>query len=100
MNIKYRVPVGSEVTRHFYCPILKEIVSLTNNFTEEEIVFNIEHLKRVDSGINCAYFRFTVSNEYPNGTIAPSKFDVQYSVSVKDVEIDKQLEVEWSYKVN
>ena len=65
MNIKYRVPVGSEVTRHFYCPILKEIVSLTNNFTEEEIVFNIEHLKRVDSGMNCAYFRFTVSNEYP-----------------------------------
>jgi len=50
--------------------------------------------------MNCAYFRFTVSNEYPNGTIAPSKFDVQYSVSVKDVEIDKQLEVEWSYKVN
>jgi hypothetical protein len=33
-----------------------------------------------------------------NGTIAPSKFDVQYSVSVKDIEIDKQLEVDMKIK--
>ena len=93
MNIKYKVPVGSTIVRHFYCPILKQTVALTNDFTEEEIVFNSEHLNRVDSGHNFAYFRFIVSNNYSNGELLPLKFDVHYSVSAEYIEIEKQLEV-------
>ena len=40
MNIKYIVPVGSKITRKFYCPVLKKQVALTTDFTEDEIVFN------------------------------------------------------------
>lgn len=93
MDIKYRVPVGSRIVRKCFCPILKKRVALTEEFTEEEIVFNSEHLKTVDSGHNFSYFRFTVSNTNYNGELVISKFDVDYSVSAKYIEIDKQVEV-------
>ena len=93
MNIKYKVPVGSTIVRHFYCPILEKPIALRTDFTEEEIVFNSNHLKRVDSGHNFSYFRFTVCNHYSNDELLPSQFDVHYSVSAEYIEIEKQLEV-------
>lgn len=93
MIIKYIVPVGSKITRKFYCPIVKKRVALTEEFTEEKIVFNSEHLKTVDSGLNCSYFRFTVGATNYEGQQIIKKFDVDYSVSAEYIEIDKQMEV-------
>ena len=93
MIIKYIVPVGSKITRKFYCPVLKKQVALTTDFTEDEIVFNSNELKTVDSGHNFSYFRFTVSNTNYEGQPIIKKFDVDYSVSAEYIEIDKQMEV-------
>ena len=93
MNIKYIVPVGSKITRKFYCPVLKKQVALTTDFTEDKIVFNANELKTVDSGHNFSYFRFTVSATNYEGQPIIKKFDVDYSVSAKYIEIDKQMEV-------
>jgi len=93
MNIKYIVPVGSKITRKFYCPVLKKQVALTSDFTEDKIVFNANELKTVDSGYNFSYFRFTVSATNYEGQPIIKKFDVDYSVSAEYIEIDKQMEV-------
>jgi len=77
IEIKYVVSVGSRITRRFYCPILKEEISLTEDFTENEIVFNSNHLTKVDSGVNFSYFRFTVGN-------------IKYSVSAEYIKIKSQ----------
>jgi len=95
MNIKYIVPVGSKITRKFYCPVLKKQVALTTDFTEDKIVFNANELKTVDSGYNFSYFRFTVSATNYEGQPIIKKFDVDYSVSAEYIEIDKQMEVAW-----
>ncbi len=95
MNIKYIVPVGSKITRKFYCPVLKKQVALTSDFTEDKIVFNANELKTVDSGYNFSYFRFTVSATNYEGQPIIKKFDVDYSVSAEYIEIDKQMEVAW-----
>jgi hypothetical protein len=93
MNIKYIVPVGSKITRKFYCPVLKKQVALTTDFTEDKIVFNANELKTVDSGHNFSYFRFTVGATNYEGQPIIKKFDVDYSVSAEYIEIDKQSEV-------
>ena len=61
VNIKYVVPVGSRITRKFYCPMLKEDISLSEEFTEQELVFNSNDLDRVDSGFNFSYCK-TIQN--------------------------------------
>ena len=91
INVKYVVPVGSRITRRFYCPILKKEISLTEDFTENEIIFNSNHLTKVDSGINFSYFRFTVSNTNYSGQEIIKKFDVCYSVSAEYIEIKKEV---------
>ncbi len=93
MNIKYIVPVGSKITRKFYCPVLKKQVALTTDFTEDKIGFNANELKTVDSGHNFSYFRFTVGATNYEGQPIIKKFDVDYSVSAEYIEIDKQMEV-------
>ena len=92
INVKYVVPVGSRITRRFYCPILKKEISLTEDFTENEIIFNSNHLTKVDSGVNFSYFRFTVSNTngYPVKKIIKN-VDVCYSVSAEYIEIKKEV---------
>ena len=90
VNIKYVVPVGSRITRKFYCPMLKEDISLSEEFTEQELVFNSSHLDKVDSGHNFSYFRFTVANTNYDGSLAVKKFDVCYSVDAKYLEIRKE----------
>jgi|TARA_R100000030_G_scaffold50713_1_gene38205 hypothetical protein len=91
INIKYVVPVGSRLTRKFYCPMLKKEIALTEDFTEEEITFNSNHLTKVDSGINFSYFRFTVgATNYEDQPII-KKFDVCYSVSAEYIEIKKEV---------
>jgi len=90
VNIKYVVPVGSRITRKFYCPILKEDISLSEEFTEQELVFNSNDLDRVDSGFNFSYFRFIVGNTNYDGSLAVKKFDVCYSVEAKYIEIKKE----------
>ena len=91
INVKYVVPVGSRITRRFYCPILKKEISLSEDFTENEIIFNSNHLTKVDSGINFSYFRFTVSNTNYSGQEIIKKFDVCYSVSAEYIEIKKEV---------
>tara|TARA_Y100001938_G_C7940070_1_gene353852 strand:+ start:485 stop:778 length:294 start_codon:yes stop_codon:yes gene_type:complete len=91
INVKYVVPVGSRITRRFYCPILKKEISLTEDFTENEIIFNSNHLTKVDSGVNFSYFRFTVSNTNYSGQEIIKKFDVCYSVSAEYIEIKKEV---------
>ena len=91
VEIKYVVPVGSRITRRFYCPILKKEISLSEDFTENEIVFNSNHLTKVDSGFNFSYFRFTVSNTNYSGQEIIKKFDVCYSVSAEYIEIKKEV---------
>ena len=92
MIIKYVIPVGSKITRKFYCPALKILISLREDFTEDEIIFNSRELKSVDSGLNFSYFRFTIgATNYENESII-SKFDVHYSVSAEYVEIKKEKE--------
>jgi hypothetical protein len=91
INIKYVVPVGSRLTRKFYCPMLKKEISLTEDFTENEIVFNSNHLTKVDSGFNFSYFRFTVgATDYEDQPII-KRFDVCYSVSAEYLEIKKEV---------
>jgi len=93
-TIKYIVPVGSKITRKFYCPAFKKLISLTEQFTENEIIFNSNELKSVDSGLNFSYFRFTIgATNYENEPII-SKFDVHYSVSAEYVEIKTEKEVD------
>ena len=90
VEIKYVVPVGSRITRRFHCPILKKEISLSEEFTEEEIIFNSNHLTKVDSGFNFSYFRFTVgATNYEDQPII-KKFDVCYSVSAEYIEIKKE----------
>ena len=91
INIKYVVPIGSRLTRKFYCPMLKKDISLTEDFTEEEIIFNSNDLTKVDSGFNFSYFRFTVSNTNYSGQPIIKKFDVCYSVSAEYIEIKKEV---------
>ena len=91
INVKYVVPVGSRITRRFYCPILKKEISLSEDFTENEIIFNSNHLTKVDSGVNFSYFRFTVSNTNYSGQEIIKKFDVCYSVSAEYIEIKKEV---------
>lgn len=93
MNVKYKIPVGSKITRKFYCPVLKKQVALTTDFTEDEIIFNSNELVTVDSGHNFSYFRFTVGATNYEGQPIIKKFDVDYSVSAEYIEIDKQMEV-------
>ena len=94
MIIKYVIPVGSKITRKFYCPALKKLISLREDFTEDEIIFNSRELKSVDSGLNFSYFRFTIgATNYENESII-SKFDVHYSVSAEYVEIKTEKEVD------
>ena len=91
INIKYVVPVGSRLTRRFYCPMLKKEISLTEDFTENEIIFNSNHLTKVDSGFNFSYFRFTVgATDYEDQPII-KRFDVCYSVSAEYLEIKKEV---------
>ena len=91
IEIKYVVPVGSRITRRFHCPILKKEISLSEEFTEEEIIFNSNDLTKVDSGVNFSYFRFTVgATNYENQPII-KKFDVCYSVSAEYIEIKKEV---------
>ena len=91
-TIKYIVPVGSKITRKFYCPAFKKLISLTEQFTENEIIFNSNELKSVDSGLNFSYFRFTIgATNYENEPII-SKFDVHYSVSAEYVQIKTEKE--------
>tara|TARA_X000001388_G_C2170845_1_gene99760 strand:- start:14 stop:307 length:294 start_codon:yes stop_codon:yes gene_type:complete len=91
INIKYVVPVGSRLTRKFYCPMLKKEISLTEDFTENEIVFDSNHLTKVDSGFNFSYFRFTVgATNYEDQPII-KRFDVCYSVSAEYLEIKKEV---------
>ena len=91
INIKYVVPVGSRLTRRFYCPMLKKEISLTEDFTENEIIFNSNHLTKVDSGFNFSYFRFTVgATNYEDQPII-KRFDVCYSVSAEYLEIKKEV---------
>jgi len=93
-TIKYIVPVGSKITRKFYCPAFKKLISLTEQFTENEIIFNSNELKSVDSGLNFSYFRFTIgATNYENEPII-SKFDVHYSVSAEYIEIKTEKEVD------
>ena len=90
IEIKYVVPVGSRITRRFHCPILKKEISLSEEFTEEEIIFNSNDLTKVDSGVNFSYFRFTVgATNYEDQPII-KKFDVCYSVSAEYIEIKKE----------
>ena len=91
IEIKYVVPVGSRIPRRFHCPILKKEISLSEDFTENEIVFNSNHLTKVDSGFNFSYFRFTVSNTNYSGQEIIKKFDVCYSVSAEYIEIKKEV---------
>ena len=91
IDIKYVVPVGSRLTRKFYCPMLKRDISLTEEFTEEEIIFNSNDLTKVDSGINFSYFRFTVGATNYEGQPIIKKFDVCYSVSAEYIEIKKEV---------
>ena len=91
VEIKYVVPVGSRITRRFHCPILKKEISLSEDFTENEIVFDSNHLTKVDSGFNFSYFRFTVSNTNYSGQEIIKKFDVCYSVSAEYIEIKKEV---------
>jgi hypothetical protein len=92
MIIKYVIPVGSKITRKFYCPALKKLISLREDFTEDEIIFNSRELKSVDSGLNFSYFRFTIgATNYENESII-SKFDVHYSVSAEYVQIKTEKE--------
>ena len=91
IEIKYVVPVGSRITRRFHCPILKKEISLSEEFTEEEIIFNSNDLTKVDSGVNFSYFRFTVgATNYEDQPII-KKFDVCYSVSAEYIEIKKEV---------
>ena len=91
INIKYVVPVGSRLTRKFYCPMLKKEIALTEDFTEQEIIFNSSDLTKVDSGINFSYFRFTVGATNYEGQPIIKKFDVCYSVSAEYIEIKKEV---------
>ena len=85
------MPVGSRIIRKFHCPILKKEISLPEDFTENEIVFNSNHLTKVDSGFNFTYFRFTVgATNYEEQPII-KKFDVCYSVSAEYIEIKKEV---------
>ena len=91
VEIKYVVPVGSRIVRRFHCPILKKEISLSEEFTEEEIIFNSNDLTKVDSGFNFSYFRFTVgATDYEDQPII-KKFDVCYSVSAEYIEIKKEV---------
>ena len=89
MNIKYEIPVGSKITRKFYCPILKKQISLSEEFTEENMIFQANELKTVDSGYNFSWFRFTVSATNYEGQPIIKKFDVDYSVSAEYINIIK-----------
>jgi len=90
IKIKYIVPIGSEVTRKFYCPILQEYISLSEKSTEQELVFYSNDLTEVDSGVNFSCFRFTIANTNYDGSLAVKKFDVCYSVDAKYLEIIKE----------
>jgi len=91
INIKYVVPVGSRIIRKFYCPMLKKDISLAEDFTEQEIIFDSSDLTKVDSGVNFSYFRFTVGATNYEGQPIIKKFDVSYSVSAEYIEIKKEI---------
>tara|TARA_R110000737_G_scaffold165962_1_gene193231 strand:+ start:351 stop:620 length:270 start_codon:yes stop_codon:yes gene_type:complete len=84
-TIQYEVPVGSRLTRRFYCPVLKKQISLTEDFTEDNIVFGSQQLSGVDSGLNFSIFRFIVTPEI----MIPKKYDIHYSVSAEYINIMK-----------
>ena len=74
--------------------MLNEDISLEEEFTEQELVFNSNDLDTVDSGVNFSYFRFTVANTNYDGSSAVKKFDVCYSVDAKYIEINTSEEIE------
>ena len=75
-TIKYIVPIGSVIHRKFHCPIIKKEISLKEDFTEEEMVFNSVNLSSVDSGVNFSIFRFNENN-------------INYSVDAQYIDILK-----------
>ena len=84
-TIKYEVPAGSKISRKFYCPVIKKEIGLTEEITEQSMMFTSLELSSVDSGLNFTYFRFIVSPEI----MLPKKYDIHYSVGAEHINIIK-----------